>query len=228
MLQVEELLRDHPLGELDEDGEPFWGRGRLIPAALHLDALQPEAMSYVTSFVVVGAQLKAKALGLFLRSEDISQAAEDLLRNLNDTIAFDKVKRSLRDLISISKASPESCTQCTLASPLEFDKDDRTSGIVDWVAAASNLRCLVYGMRPVGLLEVQRVAGRIVPAIATTTALVAGLICLELPKIVMSASMDEEQLLGRLRNGYVNLALPMIAFTQPGDLPCEKCYFSNE
>jgi hypothetical protein len=44
-------------------------------------------------------------------------------------------------------------------------------------------RCRVYSLREVDRLEVQKIAGRIVPALATTTSLVAGLVALELVKV---------------------------------------------
>ena len=51
----------------------------------------------------------------------------------------------------------------------EFEKDDLSLGHVDFVAAAAHLRCQVYSLRSVSTLEVRKVAGRIVPAVATTT-----------------------------------------------------------
>ena len=41
-----------------------------------------------------------------------------------------------------------------------------------------NLRAEMYGITPVDRFRTKRIAGRIVPAIATTTAAVAGLVCL--------------------------------------------------
>ncbi len=67
--------------------------------------------------------------------------------------------------------------------PEEFDKDRQSLGHVSFVAAAANLRARAYGLRECSELEVQRVAGNIIPALGTTTALVAGLVSLELVKI---------------------------------------------
>lgn len=90
------------------------------------------------------------------------------------------------------------------------------------------MRCFNYALKSVGELEVRRVAGRIVPAVATTTAFVCGLVCLELLKVAgeqkalkrinLVDGLDEEEkerLSDRFRNSFTNLALPMVAFTQP-------------
>jgi len=74
------------------------------------------------------------------------------------------------------------CTHTTFAplpthtQPEEFEKDDLSLGHVAFATAAANLRCHLYGLPSVDQLQVQRVAGKIVPALATTTALVAGLV----------------------------------------------------
>ena len=65
---------------------------------------------------------------------------------------------------------------------LDFDKDD--DGHIEYVTACSNLRACNYKITPTDKLNTKLVAGKIMPAIATTTSMVAGLVCLELYKLV--------------------------------------------
>uniref|UniRef100_A0A7S2FCV2 Ubiquitin-activating enzyme E1 C-terminal domain-containing protein n=1 Tax=Octactis speculum TaxID=3111310 RepID=A0A7S2FCV2_9STRA len=100
-------------------------------------------------------------------------------------------------------------------SPLVFEKDDDANGHVDLVTLASNIRADAYGLPQVDLLEAKRIAGNIVPAIATTTAVVSGLSCIELLKLSMRGDKGQKMDISNHRNAFLSLALPLFAFSEP-------------
>nr|XP_023697421.1 SUMO-activating enzyme subunit 2 isoform X1 [Paramormyrops kingsleyae] len=65
---------------------------------------------------------------------------------------------------------------------LVWDKDDPPA--MDFVTAAANLRMHVFSMNMKSRFDVKSMAGNIIPAIATTNAVIAGLIVLEALKIL--------------------------------------------
>lgn len=65
-----------------------------------------------------------------------------------------------------------------------FEKDDDENGHIDFIHALANCRASNYKLEPMDWINVKLKAGRIVPALATTTAAVAGLQTLELLKLV--------------------------------------------
>jgi ubiquitin-like 1-activating enzyme E1 B len=65
---------------------------------------------------------------------------------------------------------------------ITFDKDDEDT--LDFVTASANLRSIVFGIETKSRFDVKQMAGNIIPAIATTNAIVAGLCVLEAFKVL--------------------------------------------
>merc|ERR1712172_159462 len=95
--------------------------------------------------------------------------------------------------------------------PIEFDKDFDDHML--FITACSNLRALNYSIPTEDTHRSRAIAGRIIPAIATTTALVTGLICLEMYKII--GTPRKELTVEAYKSGFVNLAIPFITLSEP-------------
>lgn len=65
---------------------------------------------------------------------------------------------------------------------ITFDKDDEDT--MDFVAASANLRSIIFGIETKSRFDIKQMAGNIIPAIATTNAIVAGLCLLQAFKVL--------------------------------------------
>ncbi|KAF8634042.1 hypothetical protein AX17_004307 [Amanita inopinata Kibby_2008] len=103
---------------------------------------------------------------------------------------------------------------CSGEDTVSFDKDDDDT--LDFVTAASNLRSAAYGIEGKTRWDVKEIAGNIIPAIATTNAVIAGLIVLQALHFLRN-SYD------KLRNVHIQLkpSVPLNAVNL--SLPNPEC-----
>jgi hypothetical protein len=101
-----------------------------------------------------------------------------------------------------------------LTTPQEFEKDQDSNFHIDFIYALANCRAANYVLDVMDWITTKIKAGRIVPALATTTSAIAGLQTLEMVKILKECKLED------MRNINLNLAVPSLMASEPG--PPEK------
>jgi len=110
------------------------------------------------------------------------------------------------------RISTEGVTEADI-HPADFEKDDDDNFHIDFINACSNLRARNYRITECDRNKTKMIAGKIIPAIATTTAMITGAVSSELYKFVQGMTN-----IGKFKNSFINLALPSIMFTEPDDV----------
>ena len=100
--------------------------------------------------------------------------------------------------------------------PADFEKDDDDNFHIDFIAACSNLRAFNYRIPEAPREKCKMIAGRIIPAIATTTASVTGLVMLEMFKVLQAKPIE------KLRNGNFNLGTNTYMMFEPNPATQKK------
>jgi len=229
---IRQLLFSLPKDAVTSTGQPFWSAPKRAPDPLTFDSSNPAHLQYI----IAAANLHAFNYGL----KGVSDEA--FYRKVSDEVIVPEFtpRSGVKVQINENDAAPEAGNDDTdladlvrklpapssLAgyrlNPVEFEKDDDTNFHIDFITAASNLRALNYNITPADRHTTKQIAGKIIPAIATTTSLVTGLVCLELYKVI-----DGKKKLEDYKNGFVNLALPFFGFSEPIAAPKSK-YGSTE
>ncbi|AEC07183.1 SUMO-activating enzyme 2 [Arabidopsis thaliana] len=110
---------------------------------------------------------------------------------------------------------------CVEIGHLTFDKDDQLA--VEFVTAAANIRAESFGIPLHSLFEAKGIAGNIVHAVATTNAIIAGLIVIEAIK-VLKKDVDKFRMTYCLEHPSKKLLLMPIEPYEPNP----ACYVCSE
>jgi len=95
----------------------------------------------------------------------------------------------------------------------QFEKDDDKNHHIDFLTACSNLRAWNYKIQQATRAKVKVKAGRIIPALATTTAATTGLMTLEFYKLILGYHYQSET---KFRNSQIDFANSTFNFWEPG------------
>ncbi|KAJ7675624.1 ubiquitin activating enzyme [Mycena polygramma] len=217
---IKQLLYSFPKNSKTSNGQPFWSGPKRAPEPLVFNVDDPIHLQ----FIVSAASLHAFNYGLPSETDpaifrDVAQSVvvpafeprRDVTIQVTDSDPVAAPVDYEEQLATLLAKLPEPSTLAGYRlNAVDFEKDDDTNHHIDFIAAASNLRAMNYNIAPAARHKIKQIAGRIIPAIATTTSLVAGLVCLELFKII-----DQKKNVEEYKNGFVNLALPFFGFSEP-------------
>lgn len=205
----------NPTYEISE-GVLFWSSGKRCPTPITFDYMNNTHLEYIEATV----HLLAITSGI---DDNIT------LEQIKEIIINYKSENFIPKDIQIAKNDSElnsiqvDNNDYIVGNPLlfeskyinqEFEKDDDTNWHIKWITSASNLRALNYGIPIIDYYQTKGIAGKIIPAVSTTTSIVSGLIVLEMIKYLKGYNNIENY-----RSTYINLAEPILVYSEPLSAP---------
>lgn len=216
--EINQLLHCFPADYVDDDGRPFWTAPKRAPAPLTFNSDDEMSFLFVRSIVTImsyamGVNIKftdeelktALSTSVFIENKPterkIKKSDDDQEEDSHDK--DEKYIKSLSDALSSLKPDPNFSINL-----VEFEKDDDSNGHIDFMAAFANLRARNYSIEEETRFKIKLTAGKIIPAIATATAMIVGACGIELYKYILGKKTSA------FRNAFCNLALPNWVFSE--------------
>ena len=223
--KIKQLLYNFPEDKMTATGTPFWSGAKRAPSplifdindSLHIEFIVATSNMLAELYRIPGANdmsifnkvLPTVKVPSFNPSDGITIATTDEEAKAEAQKAS-SVPMDIDDQckeIYNSLPSPTSLGPGFVLKTIEFDKDIDSQMRV--IAACSNLRARNYKITEADLHTSRGIAGKITPAIATTTALVTGAICLEIYKLLQDKPVNQYM------NSFNNLAIPLFTNMEP-------------
>lgn len=145
---------------------------------------------------------KPSSVKIEVGDKDEEEQPQSLSASLEDMIA--ELQAELSELAAVPVEELK-------GQPAEFEKDADLNFHIDFVSAAANLRASNYGIPRATRHKTKMIAGKIIAAIATSTACATALVCIELLKIVQKKAKNQ------YRDSSCNFAVNQFQMSEPQD-----------
>lgn len=217
--QIYYLVQKFPENSITAEGTPFWIGTKNFPNVLSIDATDLNV-----DFIESTANLWADVFGIkhVTRDQCLAYIKKQMgkkfpFKQQEGEVIIDEKKDEVKEISSSDdyKSLLPNVHELTFnVNMLEFEKDNETNFHIDFITSASNLRATNYKIPLTDKFKTKGIAGKIIPALVTTTSLVSGLACIELIKILNGFTKIEQY-----TNSFVNLGISSYIFSEPN--PCK-------
>ena len=191
-LGIKNLLKEYPRDLVTSNGVNFWSGGKVCPVDVNFDKNNKFHYGYVESLSKLVAEMCFIEVTEFNLDNILSNYEYKELERGN---TFDNLNNMrVRKIV------------------LEKDNDDNNH--IKFLNNCVNLRAYNYNIEQISFLETKIKAGKIIPAISTTTSIVSGLLLKEVIKYIIG-----KKDISSYKNSYINSSINLLMSSEP--IKCE-------
>ena len=204
---IELLLNEHPLDSINKDGTKFWSGTRIPPKILSDISKNKMVYQFIISFI----NILSKIFKFTFNLEKVNSI-------LNDNISFDNVINKMPNLTKTELKQKNTDFKNLIKDqqikitikPEYFNKDNNeTNYHIYFIQACSNLRAFNYNINEIDYNQTLMKAGKIIPAVPTSTSSVAGFLCLQIYALLQTDDIDY------LKDSIMDLSKKELLMTNP-------------
>jgi ubiquitin-activating enzyme E1 len=215
--KIYDLINQYPENHVTEEGEKFWSGTRRFPKVIDFDINNNICKNLLESYSQI-----MKSVGYDIPAFDFNKINRDLVTsnqkaalnqeedkkmqedNMNK-LDYAEIKKNIIDFIETTDFK---------FKEIEFEKDDDTNGHIRFVTSCSNLRASNYSITPRSEFETKEIAGKIIPALATTTSIISGLVAIELYKLINKLNTKDYKI-ENFKNTFLGLGVCFMGSSEP-------------
>jgi ubiquitin-activating enzyme E1 len=190
--KINNILKLYPPDYINKETNlKFWTGNKIMPHPLIFDINEEMCFEFVKSFSI----LLANCLGIELKNVNVSEYIKEYSKQIeikpkkmktyeNKSYYESKIKEIKK---IIEKYLSEKHCKINF-KPIQYEKDTNDINQINYISYTSNLRAKNYNINNLDKMKIKIIAGKIMPALITSTSSVAGLLALQLYVICQNSN----------------------------------------
>ena len=234
--KINQILLEYPEDFLNKDGSKFWSGAKRFPHSIKYNGNDDLCFSFVKNFAIILARTLGispvnddeyiKKLSNEIETPNFIPETKENQETINTLVShdlnkideIDEIELMMENLLQGTEEKEIELIKNEIDSikvdfdkinPEKFEKDNDQNGHIDFIYSSTNIRARNYNIKEIEKLKLKIIAGRIIPALATTTAAITGIVCLQLYTLIQTNNINF------FRNCFLNLAINRFIMTLP-------------
>jgi len=229
--KIKQLIFEYPEDYSNKDGSKFWSGSKRFPHPIKCDTSDDLCFMFIKNYSIILARIlgieiinddnyiKSKTQNIKVpefkvKIKDKKEENNNEIYDINPDDIDELLENLLEDsenkeITMIKEEINQIKTDNKKINIEKFEKDNDSNGHIDFIFACSSIRAKNYNIKLIDREKLKMIAGKIIPAMSTTTAAITGISCLQLYTLLQTNKIEF------FRNCYLNLSINRLVLTLP-------------